>query len=66
METNNTDKSSQDAILVAIMGRTGTGKTSFINKATGASLEEGHRLESCMRPSLLLKSLRAENYISVY
>lgn len=63
MTTNDTDKSSQDAILVAVMGRTGTGKTRFINNATEASLEEGHYLESCTRP--LLKSLRAENYVSV-
>lgn len=51
MATNDTDKSSQDAILVAVMGRTGTGKTRFINNATGATLEEGHYLESCTRPS---------------
>jgi ABC-type lipoprotein export system ATPase subunit len=57
MATSDIGKSSQDAIFVAIMGRTGTGKTRFINKAIGTCFEEGYRLESCTRP--------AENYISV-
>jgi putative ribosome biogenesis GTPase RsgA len=43
---------SQDAILIALMGQTGTGKSSFINKATGASLEVGRFLKSCTRFSI--------------
>ena len=39
----------ESAILVAVMGQTGTGKSSFINKATGGSLEIGHGLEACTR-----------------
>jgi hypothetical protein len=49
MPTSDIDKPSQGAILVAVMGQTGTGKSSFINKATGGSLKIGHRLESCTR-----------------
>jgi putative ribosome biogenesis GTPase RsgA len=49
MATSDMDKSSQGAILVAVMGQTGTGKSSFINKATGGSLKVGHRLEPCTR-----------------
>jgi predicted GTPase len=29
------------------MGATGTGKTTFINHASGASLKIGHQLQSC-------------------
>jgi putative ribosome biogenesis GTPase RsgA len=59
MATSGTDESSpgesspgepsQGAILVAVMGQTGTGKSSFINKATGKSLEVGGLLEPCTR-----------------
>lgn len=47
--SNDIDESSQSPILVAVIGQTGTGKSSFINKATGASLEVGRSLESCTR-----------------
>ena len=49
MATSDIDESFQDAILVAVLGPTGTGKSSFINQATGASLGVGHGLESCTR-----------------
>ena len=34
-------------VLIAVMGKTGTGKTSFINAITGGGLTVGHGLESC-------------------
>jgi len=34
-------------ILVAVFGKTGTGKTSFIKSVTGWDLKIGHGLESC-------------------
>ena len=49
METSDIKECSQDPILVAVMGQTGTGKSSFINKATGASLQVGDTLEPCTR-----------------
>ncbi|KAJ6264875.1 hypothetical protein Dda_1028 [Drechslerella dactyloides] len=37
-------------VLIAVMGMTGAGKTTFISKATGiADLKIGHSLESCTR-----------------
>jgi ABC-type transport system involved in cytochrome bd biosynthesis fused ATPase/permease subunit len=35
-------------VLIAIMGQTGTGKTSFVNEVTGKQLKVGHGLECCM------------------
>jgi len=35
------------SILVAVMGMTGAGKTTFINEVTGANMEIGHGLKSC-------------------
>ena len=37
-------------IYIAVMGQTGTGKTSFIQDATGKMLKIGHDLWSCMNP----------------
>jgi hypothetical protein len=34
--------------FIAVMGQTGTGKSSFINHATGSHLQVGHTLEACM------------------
>jgi len=34
-------------VLIAIMGKTGTGKTSFVNALTGKGLTVGHGLEAC-------------------
>ena len=34
-------------VLVAVMGGTGTGKTSFVNAVTGKGLTVGHGLEAC-------------------
>ncbi|XXH02238.1 hypothetical protein Hte_008606 [Hypoxylon texense] len=34
-------------IFIAIMGMTGSGKTTFISKLTGRDLKIGHKLESC-------------------
>jgi ribosome biogenesis GTPase A len=34
-------------IIVAVFGKTGTGKSSFIKAVTGKALEIGHGLESC-------------------
>jgi hypothetical protein len=44
------DESSQKPIIIALMGQTGTGKSSFIMVATGSkSVEIGHSLKSCTR-----------------
>jgi len=34
-------------VLIAVMGKTGTGKTSFVNAVTGTGLTVGHGLEPC-------------------
>lgn len=34
-------------VFIAVMGKTGTGKTSFINAVTGNNLEVGHSLQAC-------------------
>jgi len=34
-------------VLIAVMGKTGTGKTSFVNAITGKGLTVGHSLEAC-------------------
>ena len=34
-------------VLIAVMGKTGTGKTSFVNAITGGGLTIGHGLVSC-------------------
>ncbi|OAX30640.1 hypothetical protein K503DRAFT_806951, partial [Rhizopogon vinicolor AM-OR11-026] len=36
-------------IRIAVMGATGSGKSTFINKASGSSLPVGHGLESCTK-----------------
>jgi len=38
---------SQPPVLIAVMGKTGTGKTSFVNAVTGRGLTVGHGLEAC-------------------
>jgi flagellar biosynthesis GTPase FlhF len=35
------------SILIAVMGMTGAGKTTFISKTTGLDMEIGHGLRSC-------------------
>jgi len=44
-------------IYIAVMGQTGTGKTSFIQDATGKMLKVGHTLRSCMQPFSLNNSI---------
>jgi len=34
-------------VLIAVMGKTGTGKTSFVNAVTGRGLTVGHGLKAC-------------------
>ena len=34
-------------VLIAVMGKTGTGKTSFVNAVTGRGLTVSHGLEAC-------------------
>ena len=65
MGTSDIDESSQAAILVAVIGQTGAGKSSFINKATGASLEVGRSLESCRCSYPQIRSAQ-NKYISIY
>lgn len=50
MAASDTDESPQDDILIALMGQTGTGKSSFINNAAKSSLAVGKTLESCEAP----------------
>ena len=38
---------SEKSILIAVMGMTGAGKTTFISKITGLDMEIGHGLKSC-------------------
>jgi hypothetical protein len=47
--TNSAGTSTRKAapILVAVFGKTGAGKTSFIKSVTGLDLKVGHSLESC-------------------
>jgi putative ribosome biogenesis GTPase RsgA len=48
-ETDTLGYSTKPEVFIALMGKTGTGKTSFINHATGEdSLEVGNDLESCI------------------
>ncbi|KAF8754492.1 50S ribosome-binding GTPase [Rhizoctonia solani] len=48
MKIMNTDAMNTDAPkLIALFGATGTGKTTFINDASGENLEVGDDLESC-------------------
>ena len=42
--------SSSNEILIAVFGMTGTGKTTFIEKASGQKLNIGHNLHSCSSP----------------
>ena len=42
--------SSNEEILIAVFGMTGTGKTTFIEKASGQKLQVGHNLHSCSSP----------------
>jgi ribosome biogenesis GTPase A len=35
-------------VFIAVMGGTGTGKSTFINQVTGKNLKAGHGLASCM------------------
>lgn len=34
-------------VMIAVMGKTGTGKPSFINAVTGKSMEVGYGLRAC-------------------
>ncbi|KAF9259473.1 hypothetical protein L218DRAFT_947600 [Marasmius fiardii PR-910] len=43
----NTDNSGKPTVAIAIMGATGSGKTTFINAASGGSLRIGKSLRSC-------------------
>jgi hypothetical protein len=36
-------------IIIAVFGKTGTGKSSFIKGVTGKDLKIGHGLESCQQ-----------------
>ncbi len=38
----------QRQVFIAMMGKTGTGKTTFINQISGQNLQVGHGLQSCM------------------
>ncbi|EXA29334.1 hypothetical protein FOVG_19158 [Fusarium oxysporum f. sp. pisi HDV247] len=39
----------EKSILIAVMGMTGAGKTTFISKITGLDMEIGHGLKSCTK-----------------
>lgn len=43
------NKIAQDAVIFAVMGTTGSGKSTFIQKASGRQdVPIGHKLESCI------------------
>ncbi|KAE9365819.1 P-loop containing nucleoside triphosphate hydrolase protein [Stipitochalara longipes BDJ] len=44
---SDSSSSSNDEILIAVFGMTGTGKTTFIEKVSGQRLNIGHNLHSC-------------------
>jgi uncharacterized protein Yka (UPF0111/DUF47 family) len=46
-ETALNDQNFRDEIFIAVMGRSGAGKSSFINLASNSSLKIGEGLESC-------------------
>ncbi|KAL4259612.1 hypothetical protein AB1N83_006534 [Pleurotus pulmonarius] len=50
-----TEDLKEDDIIIAIMGPTGAGKSSFINMATGNATGVGHDLESCTNSIDILK-----------
>ncbi|KFZ01994.1 hypothetical protein V501_09696 [Pseudogymnoascus sp. VKM F-4519 (FW-2642)] len=53
-------------IVIAVFGKTGTGKTSFINAVTGRSLKVGHGLTSCTEDVLAVSCrIGSENIILV-
>ena len=41
------DMKPQPPVMIAVMGKTGTGKTSFVNAITEKGLIVGHELDSC-------------------
>jgi hypothetical protein len=43
----NSDKTTTDSAYIAVIGSTRTGKTTFVNEASGAKLAVGDNLESC-------------------
>jgi len=43
------DEPKTDARIIAIIGPTGSGKTTFINTVTGAKNEVGYRLQTCTK-----------------
>ncbi|KAL4259605.1 hypothetical protein AB1N83_006545 [Pleurotus pulmonarius] len=50
-----TEDLKEDDVIIAIMGPTGAGKSSFINMATGNATGVGHDLESCTNSIDILK-----------
>jgi ABC-type uncharacterized transport system ATPase component len=46
----------QEPILVAVIGVTGAGKSTFINKATGACLPTSRELRGCKRISSSIRN----------
>ncbi|KAI0091158.1 P-loop containing nucleoside triphosphate hydrolase protein [Irpex rosettiformis] len=45
--SNSLGQTKDEALLIAVMGSTGSGKSSFINAASGSQLNVGHGLKSC-------------------
>jgi hypothetical protein len=48
---NDDQPTSNNEILIAVFGMTGTGKTTFIEKVSGQKLNVGHNLRSCTSPT---------------
>ncbi|OBT73212.1 hypothetical protein VF21_08693 [Pseudogymnoascus sp. 05NY08] len=59
-ENSSTIGDQKKPIVIAVFGKTGTGKTSFINAVTGRDLKVGHGLTSCTE-DVLAVSCRIEN-----
>ncbi|KAK7032290.1 hypothetical protein VNI00_013249 [Paramarasmius palmivorus] len=49
-------------VVVNVMGATGSGKTTFINKASGGSLKVGMKLESCTSNIALSPTFSVDGY----
>ncbi|KAF7357261.1 GTP-binding protein A [Mycena sanguinolenta] len=59
--TSKTDRAAEDdEVTIAVMGMTGTGKTTFINLLSGAKLHVGHKLTSCTENVAVTSPFRFE------
>ncbi|KAF9466213.1 P-loop containing nucleoside triphosphate hydrolase protein [Collybia nuda] len=55
------EKPPSNAINIAIMGPSGTGKSTFVNLVSGAQLKVGHGLSSCTQDVLMAPSFQLDS-----